>query len=88
MPAVDPIGSGPSYAADVTRARHFETLVREGHAGSLIEAALRFIITNPAMTTMLVGTATLDELDTAARAVSAGPLPPAAMQRLASLAAS
>lgn len=87
MPAVDPIGSGPNYAADVARARRFEVLVKEGHAESLVAAALRFIIANPAMTTMLVGTATLDELEIAAHAVDAGPLTQPALQRLTSLAA-
>ncbi|TXL77172.1 aldo/keto reductase [Vineibacter terrae] len=87
MAAVDPIGSGPSYAADARRARQFEALVREGHAGSIIEAALRFVIANPAMTTMLVGTSTLDELEAAGQAVSKGPLPQAALARAAAIAA-
>jgi aryl-alcohol dehydrogenase-like predicted oxidoreductase len=86
MAVVDPIGSGPDYAADARRARQFEALVREGHAGSLVEAALRFIIASPAMTTMLVGTSTLDELEIAAHAVSKGPLPAAALERVAAIA--
>src|SRR5262245_54057123 len=83
IPAVDPIGSGPSYAADAARARQFEALVGEGHADSLIALALRFVIASPLMTTMLVGTSTLDELETAARAVAAGPLSAEALQRVA-----
>src|SRR6516162_3802565 len=41
-PSVEPIGSGGSYRTDAERARRLEPLVREGHAESLIEAALRF----------------------------------------------
>jgi aryl-alcohol dehydrogenase-like predicted oxidoreductase len=87
MQSVEPIGSGPNYAADAERARRFEVLVREGHAGSLIEAALRFVIASPAITTMLVGTATLDEMEIAARAVAAGPLSGAVLARLAQASA-
>jgi aryl-alcohol dehydrogenase-like predicted oxidoreductase len=88
MPSVDPIGSGPNYAADAARARRFEALVREGYSDSLIAAALRFVIASPAITTMLVGTSTLEELEIAARAVGAGPLPDAALARVAQVAAS
>jgi aryl-alcohol dehydrogenase-like predicted oxidoreductase len=87
LPAVEPIGSGPSYAADAARARRLEALVKEGHAASLIEAALRFVISHPATTTMLVGTSTIEELEIAARAVAAGPLSPAALAQAAALAA-
>lgn len=87
MPSVEPIGSAPTYAADVQRARRFEALPREGHAGSLIEAALRFVIAHPAVTTMLVGTSTLDELEVAARAVAKGPLSAEALARVAAIAA-
>lgn len=87
MQVVAPIGSGPDYAADTRRARQFDALVREGHAGSLIEAALRFVIAHPTMTTALVGTSSLDELEVAGQAANKGPLPPAALDRLASIAA-
>ncbi|HKU94666.1 MAG TPA: aldo/keto reductase [Vineibacter sp.] len=87
MQVVAPIGSGADYAADARRARQFDVLVREGHAGSLIEAALRFVIAHPAMTTALVGTASLDELEVAGQAANKGPLPPAALDRLATIAA-
>ena len=88
MPQVDPIGSAATYNADVARARRFEALVREGHAGSLIEAALRFVIAQTGVTTMLVGTASLDELEAAAAAVAKGPLSAAVLQRAADISAS
>jgi aryl-alcohol dehydrogenase-like predicted oxidoreductase len=85
IPSVDPIASGPSYAADVERARRLETLVREGHAGSLVEAGIRFALTNEGMTTVLVGYSTFEHLEYAAAAAEKGPLPRAALERLAAL---
>ncbi len=87
MAVVAPIGSGLDYAADVRRARQFEALVHEGHAGSLVEAALRFVIAHPTMTTALVGTSSLDELEIAGQAASKGPLSKEALDRVAALAA-
>jgi aryl-alcohol dehydrogenase-like predicted oxidoreductase len=76
---------GPSYAADVERARRLEVLVREGHAGSLVEAGIRFALTNEGMTTVLVGYSTFEHLEYAAAAAEKGPLPRAALDRLAVL---
>jgi aryl-alcohol dehydrogenase-like predicted oxidoreductase len=85
VPSVDPIASGPDYVADVRHAARLEALVREGHAQSLIEAALRFAIANDAMSTVLVGYSSLDHLEYAAACVNKGPLPRAALDRLAAL---
>jgi aryl-alcohol dehydrogenase-like predicted oxidoreductase len=84
-PRVEPIGSGHDYRIDVERARRLEPLVREGFAGSLVEAAIRFVIANEAVSTALVGYSTLEQLETAAAAVEKGPLPPAALERLKAL---
>jgi L-galactose dehydrogenase/L-glyceraldehyde 3-phosphate reductase len=84
-PDVEPIGSGSSYGVDVARARRLSALVEEGFADSLIEAAIRFAIANERVATALVGTSTLDQLDYAVRAAEKGPLPPAALARLAAL---
>lgn len=85
MPSVAPIASGQDYRVDVAHARLLEPLLREGHAASLVEAALRFVIANEAVTTMLVGYSTLEHLELAAAAVAKGPLSPAALERLAAL---
>jgi aryl-alcohol dehydrogenase-like predicted oxidoreductase len=85
MPAVDPIGSGSEYRADVQRARRLAPLVREGHAESLIEAALRFAIADDAVATVLVGYSSLEQLEYAAASVDRGPLSRAALDRLAAL---
>ena len=84
-PSVEPIGSGGSYHTDVERARRLEPLLCEGHAESLVEAALRFVIANDAVSTVLVGYSTLDQLEYAAHSVNKGPLSPAALHRLQEL---
>jgi aryl-alcohol dehydrogenase-like predicted oxidoreductase len=85
VPSVDPIASGPDYRTDVRHAGRLEALVREGHAGSLVEAALRFAIANDAMSTVLVGYSSLEHLEYAAACVNKGPLPAAALERLSAL---
>jgi L-galactose dehydrogenase/L-glyceraldehyde 3-phosphate reductase len=84
-PSVEPIGSGGSYRTDSERARRLEPLIREGHAGSLIEASLRFAIANDAVSTVLVGYSTIEQLEYAARSIDKGPLSREALARLASL---
>lgn len=83
-----PIGSAHSYDMDLERARRLMPLVTEGFAGSLAEAATRFAITHPAMGTILVGMATIDEFQASLNAVLKGPLPQAALDRLNALTAS
>ena len=83
MQVVDPIGSAPDFKGDVARAKELEPMVREGAAGSLAELAERFVIAHPAVSTMLVGYSTLDQLETAIAAVNKGPLPEAVLKRIA-----
>ena len=82
MPSVSPIASGPDYAADAARARTFEPLVTQGHAGSVLEAALRFAVTGEALSTVQIGCSDLAQLEFAAAAVNKGPLSPAALTTL------
>jgi aryl-alcohol dehydrogenase-like predicted oxidoreductase len=84
-PRVDPIGSGRDYRADVERARRLQPLLREGNADSLVEAAIRYVIAHPAVSTALVGYSTLEQLETAAAAANKGPLTPAALAQLSAL---
>jgi L-galactose dehydrogenase/L-glyceraldehyde 3-phosphate reductase len=79
IPSVSPIGSGPDYAADVARARALEPRLVPAHAGSLVEAALRFAITGDALSTVLIGCSDLAQLELAAAAIAKGPLSPAAL---------
>jgi aryl-alcohol dehydrogenase-like predicted oxidoreductase len=84
---VEPIGSGRDYAADVARALRLEPMVREGHAGSLTEMAMRFAIANRNLSTTEIGLANIDELEAAIRAIEMGPLSAAALARLKQLQA-
>lgn len=82
---VPPLGSGASYEADVARAQRLQALVDEGHAASLVEAAVRFCTGNAAFATTVLGLSSLDQLEAAAAATESGTLTPAALSRLASL---
>jgi L-galactose dehydrogenase/L-glyceraldehyde 3-phosphate reductase len=84
-PPPSPIGSATSYDADLERARRLMPLVAEGFAASLAEASIRFAISHPAMGTILVGMASPEQFEQALAAVRRGPLPPAALDRLATL---
>jgi aryl-alcohol dehydrogenase-like predicted oxidoreductase len=75
MPSVAPIGSNTDYATDVQRALKFKPLVDAGHAASLPELAVRFVVSNPELPTTEIGIASLDEFQQAFRAVEKGPLP-------------
>ena len=85
VPMVEPIATGPDYASDVQRARALRPLVEEGHAGSLVEASLRFALSSRAVSTVLLGYSSLEHLEYAAGAVAKGPLPAAALERLSTL---
>jgi aryl-alcohol dehydrogenase-like predicted oxidoreductase len=81
-PPPDPIGSGSSYRHDLERARRLMPLVQEGHADSLVEASLRYVIAHQAVSTVLIGIATVEQFETAARAVNKGPLSRRALERV------
>jgi aryl-alcohol dehydrogenase-like predicted oxidoreductase len=84
-PAVEPIGTGADYAADVAQARRLMPLVEEGLVGSLIEASIRLAVGQPRIAIILVGYSTLEQLEYAAACVAKGPLPQAALDRLSAL---
>jgi aryl-alcohol dehydrogenase-like predicted oxidoreductase len=84
-PPPEPIGSAMSYDADIARARRLMPLVEDGYAATLTEAATRFALSHPAIGTILVGMATPQQFEDALAAVKNGPLPPAALDRLATL---
>jgi aryl-alcohol dehydrogenase-like predicted oxidoreductase len=86
-PPPAPIGSAHAYETDLQRGLRLMPLVTEGYAATVAEAATRFAIAHPAMGTILVGMATIAEFDASLAAVEKGPLPPAALQRLAALRA-
>lgn len=85
LASVEPIGSGKNYASDVARARRLEPMVREGHAGSLTEMAVRFAVAAQKLSTTEIGLANINELNGAIAAVEKGPLSAAALARLRQL---
>jgi aryl-alcohol dehydrogenase-like predicted oxidoreductase len=85
MPSVDPIGSASSYARDVARAVRFSEVVKRGFAKDLVEASIRYVLSNRDLTTTLVGLSTLEQLDHAAKSAKKGPLPAEALKLIESI---
>jgi len=84
-PPPAPIGSGPDYAADLARAQGLKPLLEEAGAATLAEVAVRFAISHPAMGTALIGIATPEQFEAAARAAEKGGLPESVLARLRDL---
>jgi aryl-alcohol dehydrogenase-like predicted oxidoreductase len=82
---VNPIASSPEYADDVAQAQSLAWLIDEGHVTTLVEAAIRFVISNPAVSTALVGISTLEQLEQAVAYADRGALPAAVLARLVSM---
>jgi aryl-alcohol dehydrogenase-like predicted oxidoreductase len=82
VPSVAPIGTGPDYQTDVKSAQMLSFLTAEGHAASLVEAAMRFAWSKPELSTTLVGYSSLDHLEQALVAAQRGALPATAIRRL------
>ncbi len=83
MQQVPPIGSAPTFADDVARARQLVPLLDRAGAASLTELGERFVISHPAVSTMLIGYSTLDHLEAAIGAVGKGPLAGGVLARIA-----
>jgi len=77
-PSVSPIGTSGTYEEDVKRAASFSYLVENGYVENLVEGSLRFALSSSGVSTVLVGLASLEQLEAAARYISRGPLPPEA----------
>jgi aryl-alcohol dehydrogenase-like predicted oxidoreductase len=82
--AGDPGGAigGSVYADDVARAARLAGLARELGMNSSVELALRFGLSKPGVSTVLVGYSTLDHLLQAIRFTERGPLAPDAVRRV------
>jgi aryl-alcohol dehydrogenase-like predicted oxidoreductase len=79
---VAPIATNDDFAADVKQAQRFNFLVEEGFTNSLVEAAIRFVMSKSEVSTVLVGISNMEQLVTALEAANKGSLPPEALQRL------
>ena len=82
---VGPMGTGSTFTADQARAARFTALVRDGHAASVPEAAFRYALSDPRITSVLGGYSSLAHLENAAAAIAKGPLPPAALAAVAAI---
>ena len=80
-----PIGTGPDYAADLERVRELHFLVERGYAVGIPDAALRFALSNPQLSTALVGFSDMAQLEAAIASAERGSLPKAALRALSEL---
>jgi aryl-alcohol dehydrogenase-like predicted oxidoreductase len=87
-PRVTPIGTAATYAEDVALAQQFSILVDAGYVGSLVEAAIRFAISKPEVSTAMVGISNTTQLEEAVIYANRGPLPSEAMDCLPGIWAS
>jgi aryl-alcohol dehydrogenase-like predicted oxidoreductase len=85
MQSVDPLGSASSYAGDVARAVRFGEIVKRWFAQGLVEASIRYVISNPDLSTTLVGLSTLEQLEHAGQSAQKGPLPAEALKLISTL---
>ena len=79
---VAPIATGETLKEDVDRTASYEFIVEEGYAESLVDASLRFAISNEKLSTALVGLSSLDQLKQAVEAIEKGPLDPEVLDKL------
>jgi aryl-alcohol dehydrogenase-like predicted oxidoreductase len=87
MDPVETIYSAPDYDTDTRLAARFMALVHEGHVRSLAEAAMRFVLSKPGISSVLIGISDLDQLETAFDAVEKGRLSEDALARIAEIQA-
>ncbi len=77
-----PIIPGAEYAADLARARRLAPLAAELGLEGTLELALRFALSRPGISTVLVGYSDLAQLESALRWAERGPLPAEAVERI------
>ena len=82
VPSVAPIGSGRDYQQDFDRSAGFRFMVSDGYTDDLVEASVRFALSNPGVSTVLVGYSNMDHLEQSVRFADKGPLPSDALDRL------
>jgi len=80
--SVNPIASEPAYIADVARAQRYTFLVEDGVVSNLVEAAVRFAVSKPGVSTALVGYSSRDQLEQAVKYVERGPLSADALEHI------
>jgi len=80
--SVNPIASEQAYSADVARAQRYTFLVEDGRVSNLVEAAIRFVVSKPGVSTALLGISSRDQLEQAVEYVERGPLSGDALEHI------
>ncbi|MGH7829154.1 MAG: aldo/keto reductase [Candidatus Binatia bacterium] len=78
----EPLSPGSDYALDVARARKLEFLIDGKEIKTLSQAAIRFALMKPEVSTVLVGFSNLSHIDHAVACSGAGGLSDEAMARM------
>ena len=80
--SVNPIASEQAYSADVARAQRYTFLVEDSRVSNLVEAAIRFVVSKPGVSTALLGISSRDQLEEAVKYVERGPLSGDALEHI------
>lgn len=80
--SVNPIASEQAYSADVARAQRYTFLVEDGLVSNLVEAAIRFVVSRPGVSTALLGISSRDQLEQAVKYVERGALSGGALEHI------
>jgi aryl-alcohol dehydrogenase-like predicted oxidoreductase len=81
-----PLSGGQPYARDLEQARALAPLAAEQGLEGPLELALRFVLSKPGVSTVIVGYSDLSQLEQAIRWAERGPLPADAVQRVVAAA--
>ena len=82
---VAPIATSPTFQEDVSRTSAFEFLVKEGFADNLVEASVRFAISNDNLDTALIGLSNFNQLKQAVDYANQGSLPQEALDKISEI---
>ena len=77
---------GAEYSSDLRRARALQDVARELGLEGPAELSYRLVISQPGLSTALVGASDLSQFEDALRRVERGPLDPAVVERVVALA--
>ena len=79
---VAPIATSSTFQEDVSRTAAFEFLVKEGFVNNLVEASVRFAISNDNLDTALIGLSNFDQLKKAVDYANQGSLSQEALDKI------
>ena len=80
-----PIAASDTFEQAVELAQRFRPLIDEGVVADLVEAAIRFVLSNGGVTTALVGVSSFEQFEHAVQAAEKGALPETSFSLLESI---